>query len=423
MSLYASWMILVVMGLFLIIPVMIGVYVYRDSESRGMNAPLWTLIAVLGPAFVGLIIYLIVRSESGSLKCPQCQSPVTDKYALCPNCGASLKHRCRGCGNPLESSWKQCPSCGLTVPEDQRSPVVERSADRGLGKILIAVILIPLLIMGLLMGGLVSFRGSISSSVGSVDGMRVEDYADVPVVSQWLEECDQLGDGIYVLEYQGPGQGDWIKTSYLIYRKGLTGMTSVSVGSSSLGLFRGPALDVSYNDSTSPSELDYHLYQVDYSAEKVPRLIIQVNGQESPYRQTLSTEPLSFAEASMWRHEAANLYEAKTPYLGDASAVVNLIDRTGLVRFGPYTIELQTKEEPYGLRIFFDASLETFGQQDRAYAIILLGLIDNLSYVEVVGSDGSQMITTQEASEELGYDVKEFAQSPGKLAEYLENLY
>ena len=103
--------------------------------------------------------------------------------------------------------------------------------------------------------------------------------------------------------------------------------------------------------------------------------------------------------------------------------MVNLIDRTNLPRFGPYTIELQTKEEPFGIRIFFEASLETFGQQDRAYAIILLGLIDNLSYVEVVGSDDTQRITREEASEELGYDVKEFGQSPGKLAEYLESLY
>ena len=423
MSLYASWMILVVMGLFLILPVMIGVYVYRDSESRGMNAPLWTLIAVLGPAFVGLIIYLIVRSESGSLKCPQCRNPVTDKYTLCPNCGASLKHRCRGCGNPLEPSWNQCPSCGLTVPEDQRSPVVDRAADRGLGKILIAVILIPLLIMGLLIGGLFTFRSSISSSIGSVDGMRVEDYADLPVVSGWLKECDQLGDGIYVLEYEYPREGDWAKVSYLIYRKGLTGMTNVSVGSSSLGIFKGPALDVTYNDSDAPSELDYHLYQVDYSADKVPRLVIQINGQEAPYRQTMTIEPLAFAEASMWRHEASNLYEARTPYLGDASAVVNLIDRTGLPRFGPYTIELQTKEEPFGLRISFESSLKTFGRQDRAHAIILLGLIDNLSYVEVVGSDDTQRITREEASEELGYDVKELGQSPGKLAEYLKGLY
>jgi hypothetical protein len=139
--------------------------------------------------------------------------------------------------------------------------------------------------------------------------------------------------------------------------------------------------------------LDYHLYQVDYSADKVPRLVIQINGQEAPYRQTMTTEPLAFAEAAMGRHEASNLYEARTPYLGNASAVVNLIDRTGLPRFGPYTIELQTKEEPFGLRIFFEASLETFGQQDRAYAIVLLGLIENLSYVEVVGSDGTQRIT------------------------------
>jgi hypothetical protein len=189
------------------------------------------------------------------------------------------------------------------------------------------------------------------------------------------------------------------------------------------GLFKGPALDVTYNDFESPSELDYHLYQVDYSADKVPRLVIQVNGQEASYRQTISAEPLSFSEASMGSHEASNLYEARTPYLGNASAVVNLIDRTGLPRFGPYTIELQTKEEPFGLRIFFEASLETFGQQDRAYAIILLGLIENLSYVEIIGSDGTQSITIQEASEELGYDVKEFGQSPGKLAEYLKSLY
>lgn len=43
------------------VPVVIGVCVYRDAVRRGMNAELWTLIAILAPLFTGVIIYLIVR--------------------------------------------------------------------------------------------------------------------------------------------------------------------------------------------------------------------------------------------------------------------------------------------------------------------------------------------------------------------------
>ena len=37
--------------------VLIGVYVYRDSVRRGMNAVLWTLVSVFAPYLVGFIIY------------------------------------------------------------------------------------------------------------------------------------------------------------------------------------------------------------------------------------------------------------------------------------------------------------------------------------------------------------------------------
>ena len=47
--------------LLLLIPILIGVYVYRDAKRRQMNAVAWTAIAVLAPTFIGLIIYLLVR--------------------------------------------------------------------------------------------------------------------------------------------------------------------------------------------------------------------------------------------------------------------------------------------------------------------------------------------------------------------------
>lgn len=51
------------------IPVLIGVYVYRDAKRRNMNALLWTLIAILAPSLIGFIIYLFVRGNYDDLQC------------------------------------------------------------------------------------------------------------------------------------------------------------------------------------------------------------------------------------------------------------------------------------------------------------------------------------------------------------------
>ena len=40
----------------LLIPILIGVYVYRDAKRRQMNAVVWTLVAMLAPTFIGFII-------------------------------------------------------------------------------------------------------------------------------------------------------------------------------------------------------------------------------------------------------------------------------------------------------------------------------------------------------------------------------
>jgi formate hydrogenlyase subunit 4 len=46
----------------LAVNVALGVWVYRDAESRGESGALWTLIVLL-TSVVGLLVWLIVRSS------------------------------------------------------------------------------------------------------------------------------------------------------------------------------------------------------------------------------------------------------------------------------------------------------------------------------------------------------------------------
>mgnify|MGYP001088864320 FL=1 len=132
----------------LILLVLIGVYVYRDAKRRGMNAVLWTLIALLSPALVGFIIYLLARNSYSDLECPQCAAPVEEDYLACPRCGAKLRPACPGCAAPVEPDWKVCPRCAAPLDgADSGVTPPHRRQDKGLRKILIAVILAPLLLI------------------------------------------------------------------------------------------------------------------------------------------------------------------------------------------------------------------------------------------------------------------------------------
>ena len=73
---------LILLSVFLIVPILIGVYVYRDANRRGMNALVWTLIALFAPSLIGFIIYLLVRSGYSDLECPRCQTAIKEEYVL-----------------------------------------------------------------------------------------------------------------------------------------------------------------------------------------------------------------------------------------------------------------------------------------------------------------------------------------------------
>ena len=51
-------------GVFIALSVCIGIFVYRDTRARNMDAILWMLIAVLSPCCIGLFVYLAIRKNS-----------------------------------------------------------------------------------------------------------------------------------------------------------------------------------------------------------------------------------------------------------------------------------------------------------------------------------------------------------------------
>lgn len=101
--------------------VFVCVWVYRDAQRRGMNGLLWALLVFIGHV-IGLIIFLIVRSESKVRaqaacceKCPNCGRDVTPGYTFCPHCGRPMKLICPSCKKPVEAGWKVCPNCGTSL--------------------------------------------------------------------------------------------------------------------------------------------------------------------------------------------------------------------------------------------------------------------------------------------------------------------
>ncbi len=105
--------------------IFVCVWVYRDAQGRGMNGVLWALLVFIGHV-IGLIIYLIVRSERAArpqapaaccVKCPSCGTEVGAGYAFCPHCGKPMKAVCPSCKKPVQAEWKVCPYCGANLDQ------------------------------------------------------------------------------------------------------------------------------------------------------------------------------------------------------------------------------------------------------------------------------------------------------------------
>jgi len=201
---------LVLVALFiLVIPVCLGVYVYKDASRRGMPAGLWTLAVLLIPGFVGLIIYMIVRGNHSDVVCPTCEKVVSDNYAVCPYCGRPLKLCCGQCQNPVDSDWTHCPKCGTPVnpQEIAQFQTPRRKKDKGLRVLVICLIAVPLFLgviivlnmIGYGVGGIIS--GGSNVAISSMEGYHVQKGSNnlAPEIKAWVADCDAQGEGVYLL--------------------------------------------------------------------------------------------------------------------------------------------------------------------------------------------------------------------------------
>ncbi|MCR5702801.1 MAG: zinc ribbon domain-containing protein [Lachnospiraceae bacterium] len=70
--------------------IFLAIWTYRDAEDRGMIPILWTALVVLVPSFIGLIVYLVVRTSNNKVKCSNCNTYVSSNMKYCSNCGVEL---------------------------------------------------------------------------------------------------------------------------------------------------------------------------------------------------------------------------------------------------------------------------------------------------------------------------------------------
>ena len=271
---------LVVLVALLTIPIMIGVYVYRDAKRRGMNAMAWTLIAVVAPALIGFIIYLLVRGNSPDLQCPQCAEPVTEQYVICPHCGAKLRPACPNCSFPVEADWKVCPKCAAPLEGVETPPAPpQRQRDRTLGKILIAIIVVPVALIALAVFGLTAFQSVTGSSTMrevTFDEYDQEQESETirEAVHEWLDSLEVRSDRAYALRYDysnelGAGQEHY----YLFYVPAGGQSPSTSFGTDA-GLF-GTTLNLRLERTGYSGSL----YCVQTSVESTPKPRIVLGGK------------------------------------------------------------------------------------------------------------------------------------------------
>ena len=287
---FAAFNLLILISVFAFLPLLVGVYVYRDAKRRNMNAPLWTIIAILAPSLIGFIIYLLVRGNYSNLKCPRCAATVTEQFVVCPKCGAKLRPTCPNCSMAVEPDWSVCPKCTHPLPavqDDIVTPV--RPKDKTLWKILVAIIAVPVILILLLGISFTAVSGGGSSSLREIS--FDEYYADQEVpestkqyVQEWIEGIEPESSHVYALRYTHHFDPESKSKDYyyLIYVPGGGGAKRCGFGYSA-GLF-----STSFRLELEGTNNQDGLYCAMTTSNKAaPQLRVTLNGKRLDYEITV----------------------------------------------------------------------------------------------------------------------------------------
>ena len=279
-----SFVMIIYVLLLMVIPLVVGTYVYQDAKKRGMNPLLWTLVSLLVPALIGFVIYLLARVGHSDERCPNCQTAVKDTYVVCPCCGAKLKPTCPTCAQPVEIGWKVCPYCAQPLPEHQKD-VMEpvRKKDKSLSVILGVVVAMPVILLVLLVAYLVG--GDVSGSMNTTYldvGQYVEEIDDSRV-EEWIRECDEKAAQekeltAYVLRHDTEIH-DRRWTQFLVYLP--NGDDNLRIEAQRQATLFGKTLLVHFlTDSELEEEGGYRLCTISCSTDKISRIEVFRNVQE-----------------------------------------------------------------------------------------------------------------------------------------------
>ena len=128
--------------------------------------------------------------------------------------------------------------------------------------------------------------------------------------------------------------------------------------------------------------------------------------------------------------DAKTLYDLRTPYVGDPSAVGRILNAVGLDKMGAdsdwsFAMQLSTEQEPYGLTLLYTYDSESFlgygptwAQRMRASGYLTMALIDNAEWV-AWQENGTE---TGRVTNDGAYDIAAARQSVDGLRQLIEQL-
>lgn len=143
-----------------------------------------------------------------------------------------------------------------------------------------------------------------------------------------------------------------------------------------------------------------------------------------------------YADGTIISSLASKLFAHKNPYIGDMPANGKLAMYLGIAStLGNFQNSLQTTKEPYGWTMEFvnpiDAVAEEYlNNRMTEYSYVLLALIENAGEIswnyslqgDTENTRKTCTVTLGDATEAMGENVKEFAQSERKVQELLTRL-
>ncbi|MDD2235045.1 MAG: M56 family metallopeptidase [Desulfitobacteriaceae bacterium] len=176
----------------------------------------------------------------------------------------------------------------------------------------------------------------------------------------------------------------------------------------------------------------------DFSVGDHVVLVIGEVQESYPTRAKAETIQLQPKENEIRTYSAENLWNARTQYVGNNSAVGKLIGLLLVPEGLKYDhFKLHTSKQPYGIEIVYSVPTQTLEKYNtanspiadtfRKNALLLLALVDNAESIRAVLADGNREVGFNNGREwadyTVGKDVRDYSKSPEKLQELIDFTY